>query len=89
MSKVSCIAARKHRRCDFANGAAELLPFFRSLFPLCFSNGIKSDIVYDIEFEYPCFGLLRVDNDYGICIGRERISKWLLMELPLQIWFMN
>ena len=25
MSKVSCEAAGKHRRCDFANGAAELL----------------------------------------------------------------
>ena len=25
MSKVSCVAARKHHRCDFANGAAELL----------------------------------------------------------------
>ena len=24
MSKVSCEAAGKHRRCDFANGAAEL-----------------------------------------------------------------
>ena len=28
MSKARCAAARKHRRCDFANGTAELLHFY-------------------------------------------------------------
>lgn len=29
MSKVSCEAAGKHRRCDYANGAAERIAFER------------------------------------------------------------
>ena len=61
MSKVSCEAARKHRRCDFANGATELLQY------------IGGAMVFTIDFNSDEAIYIQLCNQIITCIAMEEM----------------